>query len=149
MSPFEMIKSHLSAAVPFANTVGVTLSEIGPGHASASLAQRKETSNHIDTQHAGAMFTLGEAVSGAALAGALAPEILTLRPVAAGAQIEYVKIAKGTLTATATTARPAEALLAELKDVGKVAFDVTVEICDADGDAVARMRVSWHVRKAG
>lgn len=29
MSPFEMIKSHLSAAVPFANTVGVTLSEIG------------------------------------------------------------------------------------------------------------------------
>ena len=28
MSPFEMIKSHLSAAVPFANTVGVTLLEI-------------------------------------------------------------------------------------------------------------------------
>lgn len=47
------------------------------------------------------MFTLGEAASGAALAGAFAPVILQVRPVPAGAQITYVKIAKGRLFATA------------------------------------------------
>ena len=90
MTPYDMIKTHLDAAVPFATHVGVKLLEIADGTARAELDQRPETSNHIATQHAGAMFTLGEAASGAAVAGALAPVILQMRPVAATANDNHV-----------------------------------------------------------
>jgi len=143
---YEMIRGHLSSAVPFANTVGVELGEISDGKASATLEQRTETSNHIQTQHAGAMFTLGEAASGAAVAGALAPVILQSRPVAKEARIAYVKIAKGTLSAHAETSRPGAELLAELNSEGKVVFDVSVDIRDAEGDTVVEMTVAWHVK---
>ena len=145
-APYDMIRDHLSQAVPFANTVGVVLGDITDSTATATLEQRPETSNHIQTQHAGAMFTLGEAASGAALAGALAPVILQSRPVAKDARISYVKIAKGTLQAEARTSRPGPDLLAELGAEGKVVFDVIVDIRDSEGDTVAEMTVAWHVR---
>lgn len=147
MSPYEMIRAQLSQIVPFANHVGVEVLEVGDGTGRTALDQRDETSNHIKSQHAGAMFTLGEAASGAALAGALAPVMLEVRPVAAGAEIKYVKIAKGRLEAHAKTERPGAELLAELAEVGKVAFDVDVDIRDASGDTVVTMRVGWHVKK--
>lgn len=149
MTPFDMIKSHMSKVIPFATHVGVELIEIADGTAIAALEQRTETSNHIGTQHAGAMFTLGEAASGAALGGALAPVLLEVRPVASGAHISYVKIAKGRLTATAKASAPGGELLAALKDVGKVAFSVRVDIRDEDGDTVVTMDVDWHVKRAG
>lgn len=146
MTPFEMIKTHMTQAIPFAAHVGVELLEIAAGTASATLDQSKETSNHIGSQHAGAMFTLGEAASGGALGGALAPVLLEVRPVAAGARISYVKIAKGRLTAHAQTSQPGAELLATLKTEGKVAVTIEVDIKDETGDTVATMSVDWHVR---
>lgn len=148
MTPYEMIRAHMSTAIPFATHVGVELLEIGDGTATAALDQRPETGNHIASQHAGAMFTLGEAASGAALGGALAPVLLEVRPVASGARISYVKIAKGRLTATAQTSTPGAELLATLKQTGKVTFCVDVDIRDAAGDTVVNMHVDWHVKGA-
>lgn len=148
MTPYDMMKSHLDQAVPFATHVGVKLLEIGDGTASAELVQRQETSNHIGTQHAGAMFTLGEAASGAAMAGAIAPVIMDMRPVAATGQIAFKRIAEGTLTAHAKTSRPGADLLASLQEDGKVAFDVTVDIRNASDETVVEMTVNWHVSAA-
>ncbi len=145
MTPYDMIKAQLSAIVPFQNHVGITLLEVGDGAASASLDQRDEISNHIQSMHAGAMFTLGEAASGAAMAGALAPVILEMRPVAATAGITFKRIAKGMLTAQAKTSAPGAELMKTIKDEGKVAFDVTVNIQDAGGETVAEMTINWHV----
>ena len=148
MTPYDMIKQHLSTAIPFASHVGVTLLEIGDGIASAELVQRDEVSNHIQSMHAGAMFTLGEAASGAAMAGALAPVILSMRPVAATADIAFKRIAKGVLIAHAKTSAPGAALMQTIKDEGKVAFDVTVDIQDASGETVVEMTINWHVSAA-
>ncbi|MEM8653735.1 MAG: DUF4442 domain-containing protein [Pseudomonadota bacterium] len=147
MIPYDMILDQLSKAVPFANHTGVEVIEVGDGTGITALDQRPETSNHIQSQHAGAMFTLGEAASGAALAGAFGPMIFQARPVAAGASIQYVKIAKGRLEAHAKTERPASELVKELEDVGKTVFDINVDIRDGDGDTVVTMTVAWHVRK--
>jgi acyl-coenzyme A thioesterase PaaI-like protein len=145
MTPYDMIKSHLDTAVPFATHVGVKLLEIGDGTARAELVQRDEVSNHIKSMHAGAMFTLGEAASGAAMAGALAPVILDMRPVAAMGQIAFKKVAIGTLTAHAKTSQEGAALMQAIKDDGKVAFDVTVDIQNAVGETVVEMTVNWYV----
>ncbi|MEM6306310.1 MAG: DUF4442 domain-containing protein [Pseudomonadota bacterium] len=147
MTPYEMIRAHLDAAVPFARHVGVRLLEIGDGTASAELEQREEVSNHIGSMHAGAMFTLGEAASGAALAGALAPVILEMRPVAAMGQIVYRKVAKGKLVAQARASQTGAALMAAIEADGKVAFDVVVDVRDAEGDTVVEMTVNWYVSR--
>lgn len=145
MDPYEIIKTHLGQAVPYATHTGVELVEITDGTATAQLAQRSETENHIKGQHEGAMFTLGEAASGAAVAGALAPVILQMRPVAAMAEITYRKFAQGTLTAVARTSRASADLMAEIKAEGKTAFDVMIDIRNADDDTVVEMKVNWYV----
>lgn len=147
MNPYEMIKSHLDSAVPFANHVGVKLLEIGDGTASAELDQRKEVSNHIDSMHAGAMFTLGEAASGAALAGAFGPAIMQMRPVAATANIAFKKVALGKLTAHAKASQSGAQLMQAIETDGKVAFDIHVDVQDASGDTVVEMIVNWYVSK--
>lgn len=145
MDPYALIKTHLGKAVPYATHTGVELLEITDGIATARLEQRRETENHIKGQHAGAMFTLGEAASGAAVAGALAPVILQMRPVAAMAEITYKKFAEGTLEATATTSQKGAELMAAIERDGKVAFDVAIDIRNAQGETVVEMKVNWYI----
>ena len=146
-SPYEAIRAQMGAAVPFAAHVGVELTEISDGAAAARLAQTETSVNHIGTQHAGALFTLGEAASGGAMAGAFAPVLLGVRPVAARAEIAYERIAKGTVTATARTSEPGATLLERLEAEGRVVFDVMVTLRDAEDRTVATMQVAWHVSK--
>lgn len=141
-----MIRTHLDQSVPFARFIGVQIDEVGPGFARTSLEQREEVSNHIASMHAGAMFTLGEAASGGALAGGLADILLQCRPVAAKAEIAYVKIAKGKLSAEGRIEGDLPAIRAELAEAGKVRFPVAVTITDAQNEPVVTMRVEWHVR---
>lgn len=145
MTPFDALKAQLSAIVPFASHVGVTLAEIGAGTATATLEQSHNTSNHIATMHAGALFTLAEAASGAAMAGMFLERLAALRPVAASSTIAYVRPAKGTITAHAAVDGDKVALFAALDGEGKVRFPVTITIEDSAGREVAQMSVDWHV----
>ncbi|MEO0878083.1 MAG: YiiD C-terminal domain-containing protein [Pseudomonadota bacterium] len=148
MSPYDMIKDHLSKSVPFAAHTGVVLESVADGEGVARLEQSETSINHIASQHAGALFTLGETASGAALAGALAPVIMSARPVAAKAEIAYKKIAKGAITAHAKASQASNELLQTLEKDGRVSFDVHVDLQNADGESVAAMTVQWHVSKA-
>ena len=79
------------------------------------------------------------------MAGAIAPVIMDMRPVAAMGQIAFKKIAEGTLTAHAKTSRPGAELLSALQEDGKVAFDVTVDIRNKADETVVEMTMNWHV----
>jgi uncharacterized protein (TIGR00369 family) len=145
MTPFDLLKTQLSAAVPFAAHVGIGIREIGEGSATTVLEQTQSTSNHIATMHAGALFTLAEAASGTAMAGLFFERLGGLRPVAASSTIDFVKPARGAITATAQVGGSKPALLAALDAEGKVRFPVAVLMEDAKGREVARMTVDWHV----
>ncbi|HCR67264.1 YiiD C-terminal domain-containing protein [Oceanicaulis sp. UBA2681] len=149
MSIYEMIRDHMDKSVPFATVTGVELLEVSPERGVARLAKRPEVENHIQTMHAGAMFTLGEAASGAALGGVLGDQLMAARPVAADASIKYLKTGKTDLTATAVANSDAETIRKELEKAGKVVFDIKVAITDAEGVTVADMVVNWHVKKTG
>lgn len=149
MSIYEMIRDHMDKSVPFATVTGVELVEVSPERGVARLKKRPEVENHIQTLHAGAMFTLGEAASGAALGGVLGDQLMAARPVAADASIKYLKTGKTDLTATAVANSDAEAIRKELEEVGKVVFDIKVAITDAEDVTVAEMVVNWHVKKTG
>ena len=143
---FELIKAQLQSSVPFAAYVGIVIDALDAESATASLPARSELTNHIATVHAGALFTLAEAASGAAMAGAIAPMLMQVRPVTSQASIRYMNPAKGDLTATAKTSRSSADLLSALRNDGVIQFDVEVAISNDNGVEVAQMTVEWHVR---
>jgi uncharacterized protein (TIGR00369 family) len=147
MTPYDMIKAHFSKAVPFANHTGVVIEELAAGTARATLVLRPEVSNHIGTMHAGAVFTLAEAASGAAMAGAFADVLLELRPVAAEATIAFLKVSQGDLVADAHIVGVPAEVRAEMDAAGKVSFPVEVTITDASGVTVSKVAVAWHVSR--
>ena len=95
MTDFEALCVQLAAATPFARHAGVEIVEIADGLATARLVQAEQLSNHIGTVHAGALFTLGETASGAAMVGAFAEVATQMRPLATSAKISYLKLASG------------------------------------------------------
>lgn len=101
----------------------------------------------MSTQHAAALFGVGEAASGAAMAGAFADMMGRFTPLARSAEIRYLKPARGPITATAVTSGDPGELLSRLETDGKVEFDVDIELGDSAGVGVAGMTVSWHLRK--
>jgi len=77
---YDLIRQQLGKTVPFARHAGVEIEKIGKGYSVVHLPFRPEGLNHIGTQHAAALFALGETASGAAMAGAFAPILLEVRP---------------------------------------------------------------------
>jgi acyl-coenzyme A thioesterase PaaI-like protein len=143
---YEAIKSGLPHAIPFVKYLELEYLELGPGTATVRLPERAELGNHVGSQHAGALFTVAEAASGAAFVGAFAERLGDVTPLAKSAQINYEKIAKGPIDATGRL-NDGEDLLATLDDTGKVEFQIEVELVDGEGTRVAAATVDWHVRK--
>jgi uncharacterized protein (TIGR00369 family) len=146
MTDFDAIAQGLTQAVPFAGFLGVEVTNVSAGEATAVLPERAELTNHVGSQHAGALFTAAETASGAAFVGAFAERMGDVTPLARNAEISYEKIAKGPIEAKATLGVPAEEALATLDAEGKVVFPCEIELTDASGQRVATATVHWHVR---
>jgi len=146
MTDFDAIAQGMTQAVPFAGFLGVEITSLTAGEATAMLPERPELKNHVGSQHAGALFTAAETASGAAFVGAFAERMADVTPLARSAEISYEKIAKGPIEAKATLGVPADEALATLGAEGKVVFPCEIELTDADGQRVATATVQWHVR---
>lgn len=146
MTPFDLIRAQLGESVPFARHAGVRLTHVAAGEARAELDETAHSVNHIGSQHAGALFTLGETASGAAMAGLFADRLLAIRPLATQSTIAYRKVARGTIVAAARVAADGAALRETLDRDGRVRFDVDVTLGNAAGVEVAVMKVEWDVK---
>jgi acyl-coenzyme A thioesterase PaaI-like protein len=146
MIDFDAIAQGMTQAVPFAGFLGVEVTSLAAGEATALLPERPELKNHVGSQHAGALFTAAETASGAAFVGAFAERMGDVMPLARSAEISYEKIANGPIEARATLGVPAEEALATLDANGKVVFPCQIELTDAEGQRVATATVEWHVR---
>ena len=146
---FDAIAKGMSIAVPFAGFLGLEITEVGPGEATVVLPRREELKNHVGSQHAGALFTAAETASGAAFVGAFAVRMGDVTPLAKSAEIDFLKIANGAITAKGTLGIDAAKAIATLDEEGKVEFPCHVELTDKDGQLVATASVQWHVRLKG
>jgi acyl-coenzyme A thioesterase PaaI-like protein len=146
---YDALKGALGSAVPFNGFLGLDIAEIGDGTAVVRLPESDSLKNHVGSQHAGALFSAGEAASGGAFLGAFAEHMAGLTPLARSASIRYTKIASGPIDARARLAADKADLLARLDADGRVEFPVEVELVDGDGNQVAAMTVDWHVRRQG
>ncbi|HEX3174443.1 MAG TPA: DUF4442 domain-containing protein [Solirubrobacterales bacterium] len=146
MTDFDAIAKGMTQAVPFAGHLGLEITSVAPGKATVRLPERPELTNHVGSQHAGALFTVAETASGAAFVGAFAERLGEVTPLARSAEISYERIANGPIEASARLGVPAEQALATLDAEGKVVFPCEIELSDGDGQRVATATVHWHVR---
>jgi uncharacterized protein (TIGR00369 family) len=146
MTDFDAIAAGMTQAVPFAGHLGLEITSVAEGEAVVVLPERADLTNHVGSQHAGALFTVAETASGAAFVGAFAERMGEVTPLARNAEISYEKIAKGPIEARARLGVPKDEALATLDADGKVVFPCEIELTDADGQRVATATVHWHVR---
>ncbi|MEA2457553.1 MAG: hypothetical protein QOC95_525 [Thermoleophilaceae bacterium] len=144
---YEALRAGMDGAIPFNKYLGLEYTEVGPGRGVVTLPDQAELQNHVGSQHAGGLFTAGEAASGGAFIGAFAEHMGSITPLAKSASIDYRKLARGPITATGTMKADAGELIAKLESDGRVEFPIEVELTDTEGTVVAAMTVQWHVRR--
>ena len=143
---YAALAKGMAMAVPFAGHLNLEFASIAEGEAVVQLPERPELTNHIGTQHAGALFTVAEAASGAAFVGAFAERMNDVTPLAKRAEIDYELPARGQVTANAKLGMDRSEALERLDAEGRVEFPCQVELFAGDGTRVATATVRWHVR---
>jgi uncharacterized protein (TIGR00369 family) len=146
VTDFDAIAAGMNQAVPFVGHLGLEVTSIAEGEAVVRLPERPELTNHVGSQHAGALFTAAETASGGAFVGAFVERMGDITPLAKSAEIAYEKIAKGPIEATAKLGIGKDEALATLDADGKVEFPCEVVLTDEAGTRVATATVRWHVR---
>ncbi len=144
---YAAVAAGLSQAIPFNVHLGLETVTVADDHGVVRLPDEERLRNHVGSQHAGGLFSAGEAASGAAFVGSFLDIMGEITPLAESAEIAYKKLAKGEVTATARFAEDREELRAKLAGEGRVRFPIAVEMTDADGAIVAEMTVRWYVRR--
>lgn len=144
---YAAIAAGLNQAVPFNSFLGLETVTVAGDHGVVVLPESKSLTNHVGSQHAGALFAAGEAASGAAFVGAFVEIMGEVTPLAESAEIHYRKLAKGPITATGRFAQNLDALLQTLREQGRIRFPIEVELKNRDGVVVAEMTVQWYVRR--
>ncbi len=117
----------VSAFVPYTGSVSPLVEEMAPGRARVSIRDRRRLRNHLQSVHAIALANVAELAGNLALIAGMPKGS---RFIVKGLSIDYLKKARGKITATATAPIPPSADKAE--------YDVAISLTDAGGSEVAK-----------
>ena len=140
------IGDMLAATVPMVRTLNLEFAEASAERAVVRLPDQPDFHNHVGGPHAGAMFTLAESASGAVVLAAFGDQLQRAVPLAVRAEIDYKKLAKGPVTATARLGRPVAEVVAGLDAGERPEFPVRIEITREDGAVTGEMSITWTLR---
>jgi len=124
----KMVFSRLVGRMaPYTGTIDARVATLREGYAEVAMKDRPGVRNHLDCVHAVALANLAELAGNVALAYSLPDDA---RFIVSGMEIEYVKKARGTITAVGEPPVPPSA--------ARAAYDVPVTLRDEAGEEVAR-----------
>ena len=124
----------LRLMVPYSGAVGARVEALEPGYAKLVLTQRRGVENHLNSVHAIALANIAEMASGLAMLTGL-PD--TVRGIPTRISIEYLKKARGVLTAEARVAVPTV--------TGDMDYVVQSNVTNEAGEQVATAQVTWKL----
>jgi acyl-coenzyme A thioesterase PaaI-like protein len=113
---------------PYTGTIRATVTVLRAGYAEVQMDDRRGVRNHLDCVHAIAIANLAELAGNVALAYSLPDDA---RFIVSGMEIEYLKKARGTITAVGEPPIP--------RTANRAQYDVPVTLRDAGGDEVAKV----------
>jgi acyl-coenzyme A thioesterase PaaI-like protein len=127
----------LGLMIPYSGTITPRVLELRSGYAKVQMRDRRGVRNHLHSVHAIALMNLGELTTGLAMTLAM-PD--NARGIVTGLSMEYVKKARGLLTAECTAPAFDASVSAQ--------HDFRADIVDESGDVVARATAHWLVGPA-
>ncbi len=134
----QLFSRAIGLMAPYTGTIGPQVIELGPGFARVQMRDRWGVRNHLKSVHAVALMNLGEACTGLA-AMSLVPA--GGRGIVLELAMEYVKKARGTITAESRAELPTTP--------GSHDVDVRGELKNSVGEVVSRVRARWRVQIPG
>ncbi len=120
--------------VPYSGSVRPRITHLEPGHVRIELRDRRAVRNHLRSVHAIALANIAELASGLAMTTALPDGI---RGIVVRIRMDYLKKARGTLTAESRCVVPAITATEER--------DFTADVNDGAHEVVARATVTWRL----
>ena len=139
LSPYPAGRLIFSLALgwiaPYSGTIGARVEELEPGHVRVSLKDRRRVRNHLKSIHAIALLNLGEIATGLAVLSKISAN---MRGIVVNMNAEYLKKARGKLTATANF-EPAGPL------TDNTTFEVEALLKDQTGETVTIVRATWLI----
>jgi acyl-coenzyme A thioesterase PaaI-like protein len=130
-----MFSLALGWLAPYSGTIGARVEEIRPGYARVRIKERRRLRNHLRSMHAIALVNLGELATGLAVLSTLSAD---MRGIVLDIQVEYLKKARGRITAVAEF---------ELPPLLQDDTACKVEAClrDQSGETVTRVHATWLI----
>lgn len=127
----------LGRMAPYTGTIRPEVVTVEPGYAKVRMQDRRGLRNHLNSVHAIALINLAEATTGLAMMYSM-PD--GSRGIPTNLSIEYVKKARGTITA--------ECSCATISSTEKKEYDVVADLKNEAGEVVARATAKWMVGPA-
>ena len=112
---------------PYTGTIHAQVSVLRTGYCEATMQDRRGVRNHLNCIHAIALVNLAEICGNVALFYSMPDDA---RFIVSGIDIEYLKKARGTITAIGESPVP--------RTNARAPYDISVTLRDARGDDVAR-----------
>ncbi|HVH40516.1 MAG TPA: hotdog fold domain-containing protein [Gemmatimonadaceae bacterium] len=120
--------------VPYSGSVGPRIRHLEPGYCRVEIPDRRSNRQHLGSVHAIALLNVAEQASGMAMLAGLPDGV---RGIVTNISMEYLKKARGTITAESRVAVPTV--------TGDTDFDVVADCTDREGTVVARATVRWRL----
>jgi uncharacterized protein (TIGR00369 family) len=117
----------IGRAAPYTGTIQARVEDVRLGEARVTMPDVRGNRNHLSSIHAVALVNLAELAGNLALAYSLPDDA---RFIVAGLSIDYLKKARGTITAKGESPVPTTSARTE--------YDVLVTMSDAAGEVVAK-----------
>jgi len=127
-------------AAPYTGTIKARVEELEEGYARLTMRDRKGLRNHLRSVHAVAQLNLAEETSGLAVVFSLPPGH---RGIPVRLEIDYLKKARGTLTAECRVPGGIAPLPEGPEGEEGRELEVEVRLTDAHGEVVSEARARW------
>ncbi len=144
--PGDQIGPLMHQLVPMVATLGLDYREVSLERAVVGLPDDPAYRNHVGGPHAAAMFAVAESATGAIAIAAFGDLLDRAVLVPTTATIDFLKVAQGPLTATATIDADVAEARAQFEAGQRPEFDIVAEITNEQGEVTGRMRARWTLK---